>query len=67
MHLFPVINHYVFDMFTHIDCVISKHSIKASSPIRQVEGLTCRREGGGLLGLELCVCGCKWHRYGLSL
>lgn len=52
---------------THIDSVISKDSIKASSSVGQVEGLILGNEGGGLLGIELFVGVCKWYRSGLSL
>lgn len=52
---------------THIDSVIAKDSIKASSAVGQVEGCSQGRVGGGLLGVELCVCIYKWHRLGLSL
>lgn len=48
--------------FTHIDSVIAKDSVKASSSIWKVESLTGGSEGGGLLGVELFVCGCEWHR-----
>ena len=52
---------------THIDSVISKDSIKASSSVGQVEGLPVARVGRGLLGVELCVCVCEQHRSGLFL
>lgn len=52
---------------THINSVISKDSIEASSSVGQVEGLSLARVGRGLPWIELCVCVCERHRSGLSL
>lgn len=41
---------------THIDGVICKDSIEASSSVGQVERPSIGTVGGGLLGVELCVC-----------
>lgn len=60
--------HWVHLMgLTHIDSVISKGTIEASSSVGQVEGLSLGTEGGRLPGVELCVCVWKMARIEINL